>query len=320
MKKYLIVFVLVGSVVIGAQSAKAVSFDDLSAAIASLSQEVSSLKSQILEVTLGSMTAQALPGAQAASSYVFSQNLQTGSQGAAVLNLQNTLIAQGYLPAGSATGYYGNLTAEAVSHFQSANNLPALGVVGSQTNHILNLQSAVIGGGGTISSSNNFQTGTYQAGVGAQSGVIGASGTVSGTGAHTSSGVVPAQSSGSQTGSINIDAQANAAKSQTNSYGSTGTGSATVGTLSATAAPGTFTFTHVLQYGEKGDEVKKFQLWLNTKGYLALDNATGFYGMKTVAGVKALQIANGVPTGDGTAVGPKTQAAIAKGVVMGSVR
>jgi peptidoglycan hydrolase-like protein with peptidoglycan-binding domain len=60
-----------------------------------------------------------------------------GSSGAQVTALQQFLQSQGYFTA-TPTGYYGQLTAQAVAAFQSANNLAAVGSVGPQTQSLLN--------------------------------------------------------------------------------------------------------------------------------------------------------------------------------------
>ncbi|HOV70537.1 MAG TPA: peptidoglycan-binding protein, partial [Clostridia bacterium] len=62
--------------------------------------------------------------------------LRKGSTGNAVVQLQQRLIAKGYMQ-GDATGYYGNVTFEAVKRFQRANNLTIDGICGPQTVSIL---------------------------------------------------------------------------------------------------------------------------------------------------------------------------------------
>lgn len=60
------------------------------------------------------------------------------------------------------------------------------------------------------------------------------------------------------------------------------------------------------------DEVKKLQLFLIAKGYLNAD-PTGKYGPLTVKAVRKFQMEKGI-NGDGTLVGPATQAAISSDV------
>lgn len=60
--------------------------------------------------------------------------LQRGSQSVAVVQLQNTLKAQGFFPANVAsTGYYGAVTETAVRNYQQATGLAADGVAGTRT-------------------------------------------------------------------------------------------------------------------------------------------------------------------------------------------
>ena len=63
------------------------------------------------------------------------QNLQVGASGQNVVNLQNFLIAKGFLtmPAGASTGYFGNLTKQALITFQASIGLPATGYCGLLT-------------------------------------------------------------------------------------------------------------------------------------------------------------------------------------------
>lgn len=63
---------------------------------------------------------------------VYADILKTGSTGALVNELQTKLKDQGYLDC-DATGYFGNLTKEAVIKFQAKNGLKADGLVGSAT-------------------------------------------------------------------------------------------------------------------------------------------------------------------------------------------
>jgi hypothetical protein len=65
------------------------------------------------------------------------QNLQTGSSGAQVKQLQNALKSLGHDP-GTVDGVYGAQTKAAVAEFQTAQNISADGVVGSETAAKLN--------------------------------------------------------------------------------------------------------------------------------------------------------------------------------------
>ncbi len=71
-----------------------------------------------------------------ASSYTFTKSLTIGSSGADVTALQNILVAQGDLvmPAGTAFGYFGNLTKTALAKYQAAMGIsPAVGYFGPIT-------------------------------------------------------------------------------------------------------------------------------------------------------------------------------------------
>jgi peptidoglycan endopeptidase LytF len=72
-----------------------------------------------------------IPGTTSATGFT---PLYVGSQGAAVSTLQKNLKALGYYTYGSITGYYGTVTKQAVSKFQSAYGLTATGTVNSATN------------------------------------------------------------------------------------------------------------------------------------------------------------------------------------------
>ena len=80
----------------------------------------------------------------AMSAATISTPLALGSQGASVTALQQFLITKGYLQAPAPTGYFGNLTAAAVSSFQAANNLPTVGKVGPRTLAMLNQALAAV--------------------------------------------------------------------------------------------------------------------------------------------------------------------------------
>ncbi len=80
--------------------------------------------------------------AQAAT---FNRQLDLGARGADVSTLQTYLGTDATIyPQGLVTGYFGNLTASAVSNFQSRNGLPTVGRVGPAT--LLLLNNKVTGG------------------------------------------------------------------------------------------------------------------------------------------------------------------------------
>lgn len=69
--------------------------------------------------------------------FVFSIVLKLGSKGNEVKELQKILIEKGYL-VGTADGYFGKMTEDAVKKFQIANGLVADGVVGPMARQALN--------------------------------------------------------------------------------------------------------------------------------------------------------------------------------------
>ena len=75
--------------------------------------------------------------ASAGGSYTFTDLLTVGSTGAQVTALQERLISLGYL-SGSVTGFYGTLTGQAVSKYQSAHGISPTGYVGPSTRAALN--------------------------------------------------------------------------------------------------------------------------------------------------------------------------------------
>ena len=70
-------------------------------------------------------------------------------------------------------------------------------------------------------------------------------------------------------------------------------------------------FTHTLNYGENSVEVSKLQDFLIAQGLLT-GPSNGYFGNQTLKAVYDFQIKNGIIGGDGTKVGPKTQAIINK--------
>ncbi|MBE5814642.1 MAG: hypothetical protein E7320_05465 [Clostridiales bacterium] len=92
-----------------------------------------------------------------------SQTLRYGSQGTEVTNLQNRLIALGYL-AGSADGKFGGQTRNALVAFQKANNLVPDGVAGAKTIAALESASAV---SNQVDTSETLRLGSVSAAVAA---------------------------------------------------------------------------------------------------------------------------------------------------------
>ena len=82
-----------------------------------------------------------------ADAAMLTQQLDLGDSNSSVTSLQTYLSANSsYYPEGIISGYFGSLTAAAVSRFQSANGLSVVGRVGPQT---LTLINSLMGGGST---------------------------------------------------------------------------------------------------------------------------------------------------------------------------
>ncbi|SFL91092.1 3D (Asp-Asp-Asp) domain-containing protein [Gracilibacillus orientalis] len=63
------------------------------------------------------------------------RTLTNGSSGSDVAELQDYLMTKGVFPYHTSTGYYGDITEEAVEDFQRKRNLKVDGIAGPQTNH-----------------------------------------------------------------------------------------------------------------------------------------------------------------------------------------
>ena len=68
--------------------------------------------------------------------------MRLGEQSSDVQNMQKLLAKYGYLPSDKASGYFGELTKDAVLSFQRTNGLTADGTVGAKTLQILQSNSA----------------------------------------------------------------------------------------------------------------------------------------------------------------------------------
>jgi peptidoglycan hydrolase-like protein with peptidoglycan-binding domain len=68
-----------------------------------------------------------------APSIVLNGTISIGAKSDDVKNLQSFLIGKGLLAPGNTTGYFGNLTAEAVKKYQTQNNLAVTGKVDNDT-------------------------------------------------------------------------------------------------------------------------------------------------------------------------------------------
>jgi hypothetical protein len=85
----------------------------------------------------------------------FTSSLTFGSRGPEVTQLQNLLIAQNLLPAGSATGFFGPLTGAALAKLQKANGLDPIGSVGPKTRVLLNSLSGGSNNGNSAGNNGN---------------------------------------------------------------------------------------------------------------------------------------------------------------------
>lgn len=83
---------------------------------------------------------------------------QAGSRGASVQEFQRALISRGYLSIGKADGIYDKNTAEAVSEFQAANNLPVTGKadLSTQISLVMHSKSFTPKGNAYIAQVNNY--------------------------------------------------------------------------------------------------------------------------------------------------------------------
>ena len=80
------------------------------------------------------------------------QQLDLGASGADVTSLQTFLASDSTIyPSGIISGYFGSLTAAAVSRFQTANGLASVGRVGPQTLALINSQMGGTTGGPDLS-------------------------------------------------------------------------------------------------------------------------------------------------------------------------
>jgi hypothetical protein len=79
-----------------------------------------------------------------AATFIFMRNLNIGSSGSDVTELQKRLTAEGHY-FGPISGYFGPLTAAAVKKFQLAHGLEAVGNVGPKTRGALNQGGVVLG-------------------------------------------------------------------------------------------------------------------------------------------------------------------------------
>lgn len=130
-------------------------------AIASLKAQIEALLAQLellqgtaqVGVQTGTLTGvqTGLQAWESATCPVLTRNLARGSVGDDVKQLQQYLIAQGFLAAGNDTGYFGALTEAAVKQWQSAHGIEPLGIVGPKTRAAITASCSGTPGGVTFS-------------------------------------------------------------------------------------------------------------------------------------------------------------------------
>ncbi len=201
-----------------------------------------------------------------------------GVSGTDIKELQTRLIDLGYLEEGNVTGYFGDVTEQAVQKFQERNHLGVDGMVGESTYEALYSEEAVA------------QALTY---------------------GEKSEAVQKIQERLARLGYLMTEPDGNFGKdtvtavklfqSKNGLIADGYVGPSTKAELFSSGAQ-----PNALTIGDSGDSVSRIQRKLVSLGYLK--KATGYYGSDTEYAVKAFQKRNGL-TGDGKA-GRKTIAAI----------
>jgi hypothetical protein len=111
-------------------------------------------------------TATTTPPVICPPSYVFTRDLNIGSTGADVLALQKILVSKGFLPATSATGFFGYMTQMALTKYQTSVGLRPTGYLDLATRTYLNNSNGCNQSAITVLSPNggeSWQKGFYQA-------------------------------------------------------------------------------------------------------------------------------------------------------------
>jgi len=120
-------------------------------------------KNRVFAISLSlSLALLLLTASDASAQTVLSTSLDIGSRGANVTSLQ-TFLAQdaSIYPSRLVTGYYGPLTAAAVTQFQTRYGISAIGRVGPQTRAKINELIASGGFGGGVSTDNSVSKAPY---------------------------------------------------------------------------------------------------------------------------------------------------------------
>lgn len=223
----------------------------------------------LLLVTVLSFPVLALPA---------SGQFQEGLQGAEITEIQVRLFELGYLEEKHITGYFGPITKEAVIAFQKDNQIEAIGVCGPKTLAALSRPAGEYRLGAEGDFVKKIQNRLYELGYMLKKHVTGYFGSI------TKAAVTEFQ----KDHSIDAIGICGPKTQQALFYNP------------ADKLPANIT----LRAEDRGDNVKLLQQVLISKGYLGSQYATGYYGSRTTAAVKAFQKANGLSQ-DGVA-GTKT--------------
>jgi peptidoglycan hydrolase-like protein with peptidoglycan-binding domain len=256
------------------------------------------------------------PASTPANTTSTSEILRVGSQGQAVRNLQNRLRELGYFNA-TATGYYGDLTRNAVREFQADNGLAIDGIFGPRTQRAINSGtsaspaasfSSPSPSGTSASPAASFSSPSPSSGVADKPLRKGARGekVVRLQNQLRQLGYLDAPATGYY-GRLTVDAvqrfQADRGMSPDGMVGMQ-----TQNILQQNApSPSPSTNSNLLQRGSTGEAVTELQKQLQQLGFFQA-NATGFYGPLTETAVRRFQRDRNLNV-DGIA-GSSTQAAI----------
>ena len=243
-----------------------------------------------------SASATATPKATAKATATPKANVvaQYGDRSDDVTTIQTRLKALGYMTAG-ATGYYGDVTRDAVKSFQKNNSLTVTGVVDKTTFALLKSSKAKAKNGGTAQPTATpiAQRGDKNDTVMAAQERLKELGYFTGTatgyfGTVTQSAIRAFQKANglTVTGTLNKETQ-----SKLNSKNAVAKATATPKpTATPTATPAKNV---VATRGDRNDTVKAIQARLKELGYMSA-NATGYYGDTTYNAVKSFQKVNGL--------------------------
>lgn len=148
MRAFIVTALIIGSVLVAAPIAQAVTTDTLDARVQALLSQIEALQKQIVtlmqERAGQTTTAQSSSPVASASACTFTRALRRGMSGEDVRTLQQTL-KEANIYAGDVTGYFGPLTEQAVQTFQNAQGIvtsgdsvtTGFGLVGPATRRIL---------------------------------------------------------------------------------------------------------------------------------------------------------------------------------------